>query len=507
VVRSAVPSRAWALVLLVQLFLSGILGCGRAAKPAAWIGDRAAVIRCTGAGPLRMPPVLLGLPVPPLPTGLLAHAMDPSSLDGLGYERDATVCAVLEAPSADAIENAKATLPALVEAYDAVSREALRVGGRCTCEIARELGERDMVAACLQTPTMAGCDVEAKSTEVARALDPLREALAQTELPWNHWRLVGATDRPGWFAAHLPDLLERHTGGSTAYLRGEPLPARAEPLVRDLLALEGVVAVVRQDSGRAILIARERDGLLVLDHFAQPPMLARLGPLVKRLEQTRSVALVSRLTPSAATQPPMGRPQDGNFVEIDRAMLEELDRVAIAASALLGPPYQPNAAVYQAPPVLVDRVLVQAPFGADGQRLVVRARLSAEGIAWAQTLGGAALAPNIDALGLLDQSPKYTPPPNSDVELPLRGTETETILIHGISRMPTLMRAIEQAHPGALGGSLSHWKIDLEGGDPAPSLAGTSLAKLREHVAAGKYELEMDLADGRTILELDLHPE
>lgn len=494
--------RPWALALLA-LFL----GCGRAAKPAAWIGDRAAVIRCTGAGPLRMPPVLLGLPVPQVPTGLLAHALDPSSLDGLGYERDATACAVLEAPSADSIDKAKTTLPALVEAYDAVSREALRAGGRCTCEIARELGERDLVAACLQTPTISGCDVEAKATEVARALDPLREALASAELPWIHWRLVGATDRPGWFAAHLPDLLERHIGGSTAYVRGEALPARTEPLVRDLLALENVVAVVRQDSGRAILVARERDGLLVLDHFAQPPMLARLGPLVKRLEQRRSVALVSLLTPSVGTQAPMGRPEDGNFVELDRAMLEELDRAAIAASALLGAPYEPNAAVYLGQPVLVDRVLLQAPFGVDGQRLVVRARLSTEGIAWAQTLGGAALAPNIDALGLSDQSPKYTPPPNSDVELLLRGSETETILVHGLSRMPTLMRAIEEAHPGALGGSLSHWKIELEGGDPAPTLVGPSLAKLREQIAAGKYELEMNLADSNTILELDLRPQ
>ncbi|HET6584036.1 MAG TPA: hypothetical protein VFG69_11320, partial [Nannocystaceae bacterium] len=69
------------------------------------------------------------------------------------------------------------------------------------------------------------------------------------------------------------------------------------------------------------------------------------------------------------------------------------------------------------------------------------------------------------------------------------------------------MRAIEEAHPGALGGSLSHWKIELERGDAAPTLVGTPLARLREHLAAGEYELEMDLVESGTILELDLHPQ
>ncbi len=484
-----------------------VLGCGRGGKPEAWISERAAVVRCTSAGPHAMPPMLVGLPAPAAPSGLLAHGIDPSALDRLGYERDAPVCAVLEAPPADAIEQAGTSLPALVDVYDQVSREALRVGGRCTCEIARENGERDMVAACVQTPTIGGCDVAAKSEAVARALDPLREALEQTELPWIHWRLVGATDRPGWFVAHLPDLLEAHIGGSTAYVRGEPLSTRVEPLVRDLLALDHVVAVVRQDSGRAMLVAREREGLLVLDHFRQPPMLGRLAPLVERLEQTRSVALVARLAAPVPTQAMLGRAAQGNFVEIDRAMLDEIDRASFAAAPLLGAPFDPAKAKYEAPPALVDRVLVQAPFGEEGRELVVRMRLSADGIAWAGTLGKSALLPNLDALGLPDTAPVWTPPPGLDLELTLRGTDTDAIAIHGLSRLPTLLRAIESAHPGAVGGSLSAWHLELEGGDPAPTLGGTALARQREALAQRRYELDMRLAEGDTMLELELRPD
>jgi len=515
VVRSGVPSRVrrWALLLLTLPLGSGLLGsgCGRTAKPEAWIGDRAAVIRCTGAGPHRMPPMLVGLPMPAAPTGLLAHGIDPAALDRLGYARDAPVCAVLEAPPVDTIAKASTTLPALVEAYDAVSREALRVGGRCTCEIARVLGERDMVAACVQTPTIAGCDVEDKADEVARALDPLREALQAAELPWTHWRLVGATDRPGWFVDHLPQLLSAHTGGSTAYVRGEPLSGRVEPLVRELLALEGVVAVVRQDSGRAMLVARERDGLLVLDHFEQPPVLPRLGLLAERLEQTRAVALVARLAAPTPTQSPtsslLGRADKGNFVEIDRAMLEEVDRALVASAALLGAPYDPEKERRDTPPPLVDRLLVQAPFGVDGRELQIRARLSAEGIAWAQALGDVPLLGNLDALGLADTAPTFTPPPDLEVPFVLRGTPTETVLVHGLHRAPTVLEAMEVGHPGALGGTLSHWTIALPGGDPTPSLVGPLLAKLREQIGKGRYELELRFDSGRTQLEIDLRPD
>ena len=482
-------------------------GCGSGARPEAWIGDRAAVVRCTDAGPLVMPPMLVGLPVPAAPTGLLAHGVEPSALDRLGYARDATVCAVLEAPPAATIAKASTTLPALIDAYDAASREALRVGGRCTCEIARGLGERDMVAACVQTPTIIGCDTEDKADAVARALDPLREALQTAELPWIHWRLVGASDRPGWFVDHLPDLIAAHIGGSTPYVRGEPLSSRVEPIVRDLLALEHVVAVVRQDSGRAILVARERDGLLVLDHFRQPPMLPRLGMLVERLEQARSVALVARLAAPTPTQALLGRADRGNFVEIDRAMLDEIDRAAFSAAALLGDTFDPAEATYTAPPALVDRVLVQAPFGKEGRELVVRARLSSAGMEWAQTLGSADLATNLGALGLPDTSPVWVPPPDLDLDLVLRGTATDAIAIHGLSRIPTLLGAIETAHPGAVGGSLSAWHIELDGGDPAPTLVGEPFARLREQLAAGQYEIDVEFPEGRTLFEMRLRPQ
>ncbi|MBX7079577.1 MAG: hypothetical protein K1X88_10350 [Nannocystaceae bacterium] len=481
----------------------GLAACGREGDPRAWIGERAAVVRCSAAGRNPPPPIMAGIPAPPPPSGLLARQLDPLALDAMGYRRDATVCAVLEAPPGATIDVARTALPAVLTLHDRADREATRIGGRCTCEIARELGVRDLVASCAQTPTVAGCDTAARADELATALQPLREAVAAVELPWQHWRLVGATDRPGWFADHVDALVANHDGGTLVFRPGQALPARVDPAVRALLGLEHVVAVLRQDSGRALVLARELDGLLVLDHFAQPQASPERAPLLERMREAQLTAMVSRLAPPTQARETMAAPQHGTMVELDRPMLEEVDRAALATAVLLD---QPAAAPAPAgPPALFDRVSFQAPFGEQGAVLRIEHALSVDGLAWAQTLSDAALVGNLGGLGLRDEPPPPAELP-AGLRLVLRGSTTERYAVHGVHRLPSLLQTLELAAPGAVAGTLSAWRVDWPGGPvPAPADAPELFAGLRS-LAQRRYRLDASFDPSRTKLVVEITP-
>lgn len=491
----------------------GLVACSNQGDPRAWISERTAVVRCASPGKRPPAPAIAGVPAPPAPTGLFARQLDPIALDALGYGRDSTVCATLEAPPTAGVD-AATELASIVALHDRTSRDALRAGGRCTCEVARAQGIRELIAACVQTPTIPGCDPEAKSAEVAAAVAPLLAALADAPLPWLHWRLVGPTDRPGWFASHLDELVANHGGGSVVFRSGDPLPARVDAVVRAMLALDHVVAVVRQDAGRALLVAREQDGLLILDHFRQPLATTERMPLVARIEAARIDAMKALLSPGVPRKS-LVDPADGSLVEFDRPLLEEIDRVAVATAALLDLEDPPAPAA--GPAALFDRVAFVAPYGESGAVLRIEHALSVDGLAWAQTLGDAPLLGGLDGLGL---------PP--DVALPevaaqdvaatpgrfvLRGTATERWGLHGVHRFATLARLLEIAAPGAIGGDQSAWRLDWPGvplpqelggparaGDPVPFDGARSLA------AAGPVRLEAGFDPARTRLTITLRP-
>ncbi len=505
----AVPRIAHALPLL--LALGPASSCSRGADPLAWISERSAVVRCASAGKRPPAPVIAGIPAPPAPTGLLARQLDPIALDGLGYLRDGTVCATLEAPSVPT-DGVAAGLRSIVALHDTASRDAMRAGGRCTCEIARAQGVRELIAACVQTPTIAGCDENVRRIEVAAAVAPLLGALGDVAVPWVHWRLVGKTDRPGWFADHLEVSIANHDGGSVIHRRGEPVPTRTDAVVRAMLEVDHVVAVVRQDGGRALLVAREQDGLLILDHIRQPPASTDRGPLLARLEQAQVGALVAMLTAGVA-RPALVAPTEGTFVEIDRPLLEELDRAAAAAGVLLeatDPPPPPG------PPVLFDRVAYVAPYGEDGAVLRVEHALSVDGLAWAQTLGDAPLVGGLDGLGLQPDievpwnmaAPRIVGEPDTAGRWLLRGTATGRWGIHGVHRFPALASLLEIAAPGSLGGQGSSWRIDWPGA-PLPSELDVEAAPfegLRTLAGRRAYRLESSMDPARTRLTITVSP-
>src|SRR5690606_40446482 len=95
------------------------------------------MVRCTTAGRDRMPPVLLDLPLPSVPTGLLARQLDPMALDDMGFEREQPVCAALLEPSGDTIDAARQGVTTLLDAHARAGAQARASLGRCTCEVAR----------------------------------------------------------------------------------------------------------------------------------------------------------------------------------------------------------------------------------------------------------------------------------------------------------------------------------------------------------------------------------
>jgi hypothetical protein len=497
-----------ATCVLALAAIFGTSACSKSGDPLAWISEQSAVVRCASPGKRPPPPVIAGVPAPLAPTGLYVRQLDPVALDALGYTRDSTVCATLEVPAGVADDAADA-LTSIVALHERTSREALRVGGRCACEVARAQGTRELIAACVKTPTVGGCDPTVKATEVAAAVAPLADALDDIALPWQHWRLVGPTDRPGWFAAHLDSLLANHDGGSLVHLPGSSNNPRADDVVRAMLATTGVVAVVRQDAGRAILVARELDGLLVLDHFRQPLASAERVPLVARLEEAQVTAMANALAPGPVRRTIVA-PADATIVEIDRANLEAIDRLAQSTRALLDvdaeEPPRPTS------PVLFDRIAWIAPYGESGAVLRIEHELSADGLAWAQTLGDTPLLGNVAALGLAADTPlpadepAIVPPAGE--RFVLRGTAAETWGLHGVHRFPTLASMLEIASPGALGGDVSAWRIDWPGAALPSELGGKAAPYdgARALVSTRPYRFETRFDAARTRLTIELRP-
>jgi hypothetical protein len=496
------------MATLVALFGTLGVGVGCGAKgPAAWIDERAAVVRCTQAGRERMPPVLAGLPVPEPPTGLYARTLDPMTLDDLGYQRDQVVCAILEAPDASEVETVAVQMQELVEIYDRTSTDAVRAGGRCSCDIAHAMGVRDLIAVCQRTPTLQGCTDTGASEAMHRALEPLFEAIAATEPALVHWRLVGRTDRPGGFAENLERLAANHPGGSTVYRRGQAVRSRGNHvLVLELLEKDDVVAVVTQDAGRALLVAREIGKMLVLDHFTHAVVSSDYHPVLAYLDNAHVESYVRRLQ-APKTRRALGLdPREGYLVEVDRLRLEDVDSMMVAASPLGGTRYDPSAERREQPDVLVDRVTIQAPFGVEGTALVARIELSETGRVWAQTLSDEILSPTLEELGLAERGPELIQPRGLDLAFHLRGTPVDDVLVHGLHRVSDVMRRIEMDAPSTIKGRAGNWRFDLPVGDPFVDADSGVMRGARGLMASRPYTVLASFDAAREVMQLELRP-
>jgi hypothetical protein len=304
-------------------------------------------------------------------------------------------------------------------------------------------------------------------------------------------------------------VIANHDGGSLVYVPGDANAPRADEVVRGMLDVQGVVAVVRQDAGRAVVVAREIEGMLVLDHFRQPLASAERIPLVAEIEAAQVSAMAAALAPGPV-RPLLVSPKDGTIVEIDRAKLEEIDRAAMATRSLLDLDEDDPAPA--TPPALFDRIAWISPFGESGTVLRIEHQLSADGLAWAQTLGDLPLVGNVGTLGLAAELPPPPEPVRPTGPTPqrfvLRGTAVSTWGVHGVHRFAALASLLEITSPGSLGGDQSAWQIDWPAVALPPELGTPSApyAGVRGLVVSRPYRLESRFDSGRTRLVVEIRP-
>lgn len=482
-----------------------VSGCGPGRGTQRWIGDDAAAVRCVVAGHERPTPILLEVPVPLHPTGLYARLLDPVGLDKMGYQRDQPVCATLVAPTPERVAAAQADLQPILEVQKKAGDAALSVSSRCVCEVAKELGLVHLVAACSVLPAVEGCEVDqATAAGVSEALAPLQQQLAEATMIPVHWRLSGLTDRPDWFAEKLPDLLKNHGAGSDVFLPGNARPSRGNHLlIRALLDAEDVVAVVRQDGGAALLVAREVDGReLVLDHFRHTVYDARARGLLAEWDNTHVQYYLDQLRPPAVARAPLLDVRLGNIVELRADPLERIDQGLVATSRLSMTSYNRRKERRREPPVYVDRLTVQAPSVRPGV-LVGIIELNEAGRNWAAVIPEVVLTPTLEEFEVSDVEPsiaKQKSPP-----FVMRGTAVWRASIHGIHAFVRLMRKVEIDHPSTIGGKPSRFTFDL----PTAPLSDTpdpGLAELAERLASAPHRLSGSMSPARDMITFELAP-
>ena len=508
--------RIISLILTCLALAFGGLGCGVRKGAPEWIGPRSAVVRCTVSGPnLELPALFDELPSPLPPTGLYARTLDPIALDQLGFERDRVVCATLEAPTASELDAAEAAVTELRELRNRVGKRARKLG-KCYCDWAGQLDARALVPGCVGETPRSDCEEEAESvTALVELVEPLQARLASVEVPRTHWRLFGRTDRPGRFAARHEELLARHAGGSEVFTKRTPLPPYpGTKLIAALLAVDDVVALVRQDSGHALLVVREIDDQLVLDHFAYPswakvraPVDPEIHALLGHLDDAQIGRYRRALAPPAQARELLFKPRKGYLVELDRAALERVDRATLIASRFAGLSYDPSDERRVLPPLLVDRFAHQVPYGTEGQALKIRARLSDEGRRWIAGVAELDIARALETLGQVELTPEFEAPAKTTIAplFVLRGRAIEQLLFAGASGLPQVLLAIEAAAPGSLDGEIDDFEFELPTGPlpgDFPSRPGSR--ELRERLSIDPHELEGGLREGGRVLELEL---
>lgn len=476
------------LVVLVGL---GLSGCRSGRVDGDLFPESTAVVRCTKSGRLRETPRdWLAFPVPRPPTGMFARAMDPAALDELGFQRDASVCAALEAPSSDEVEVVASSLGALDEALARADME-LRARSGCGCVEARRQSADHLFASCRRVRRRDCPDDAALTADVAEMVTDLRGKIADVSLPKRHWRLFGTADRPDRIAVRFPDVVGMYEGGSELFVPGqEPGGGRSDELVAALLAEPEVVAVIRQDGGTAMLVVRSHRGQLVLDHFAYDRLSDRYGRLVSELDRAHIDWHRARLELGSGGGRPEFHfsPSDGSFMGVYGEPLAQVDAMVEAAARMQGLRYDRSQEISKRPPVLVDRVEISLPGSADGGSFEAWVHLTAEGVEVVDAATEDQLSVQFGDLAFDDQQPIFEP--DEPLDFVGRGQPVERTLLDGIHGFFSVLETVERAQPGAVVGNLDELTVNFPSG-PLPGELETrpGLQSLRELLSKQRHVL------------------
>lgn len=500
-------TRELCLAALVPLCVYGS-GCGVRKGAPEWIPEQAAVVECTAAGRhLEVPPLLREIPHPEPASGLYSRGLDPIALFDLGFASDRPACAVLlpERRSMEEVVDARDTLVALRREWERADKQAKELG-RCACEVARAEDQRSLLRQCEKTSTQRGCEVTSQQRERLRSITaPLVEAIDGAQVPRVHWRLVGITDRPGWFGEHLPTILPRHGGGSDVYIKGNPVPDQLNSeLVSHLLDRDDVTAVVRQDSGRGLLIVREVGKALILDHFAYPPTGPEVQSLVGLLDNAAIEQFDRALEKPTSTRTLQFNPRKGTVLELDEALLSLVDEGIEAGTTLGSLRYDSQDETWVRPPALISRLSLSIPYGKGGQVLEFHGTYTGEGATMAASLGDDPVSVTLEEYAVSQDPPQFLPARNEPTFV-FRGEPSQEVLFDGLHRLPGFLAGVERNRPSTVGGTPKALEVDFPSG-PMPGNPETAegLAPLRERLSKRSHTLEIEF--GANALEGTLAP-
>lgn len=488
--------------------LVSLCGCGVRKGAPEWIPKQAAVVACTAAGRhLELPPLLREIPHPQPASGLYSRGIDPIALFDLGFASDRPACAVLipEPHTVEDVLEARDSLTAVRRAWESADKNAGELGS-CACEVARAEGRRELLRQCERTSTKRGCEVTAAQRGRLRTiLEPLEQAIEGATVPRVHWRLVGITDRPGWFGEHLPTILPRHPGGSDVYLKGSPVPEQLNSeLVTHLLGRDDVTVVVRQDSGRSLLVVREVGKSLILDHFAYPTVGPEIQPLVGPLDNAGIEAFDEALEKPSSSRSVQFNPRKGSILELDEGLLSLVDDGVEAATALDSRPYLGADETWDRPPPLLSRISLSIPYGKEGEVVEFHGTYTAQGATMASGLGDEPISVTLDEFAVSSEPPTFELA-GEDPGFVFRGQPIQTILFDGLHRLPWLLATIERNRPSTVEGSSKELEVSFPSG-PLPGEMETApgLGPLRERLSKRRHRLTIEF--GANTLQGELAP-
>lgn len=475
-------------------------GCGIDRGDPSFVDEDAAFLHCTVAGTGRTDPALFeALPRVPVPSGLYTQTMSPAALVEIGYQPESVVCATLAAPDDAELAKSASSLATLLTVRDEVD-DAVRRRDPCACTAAAKLRRQRWLPSCADVGHQPGCEPsDTLIDDVERELGRLDSALGEVTVPLTHWRVFGRSDRLGQFEARVPRIVDHHSGGSAVMLRGAPVPERLNHvLVGRLFELSTVQAVIRQDSGRALVVVREIGDTLVYDHFAYPSVASSMVALLPELDNRSVTAYLDALEPPAQRMDLAFNPRHGPVLVFSHPRLERVDAAMVVGSALSQ--RRVRAGEHTVPPVWFDTVTVHAPF--DASELTAHVVLSDLGVTWAQGLERGPVSPTLSELGGSDVVPTYAAA-RSDPAFVLRGTPIEQVVFAGFHALPTIAAAMEMAVPNSVRGELDDFVVDVPTG-PLPGELATraGLAQLRERLSLDPQRLRVEI--GTTTMDLRL---
>ncbi len=465
------------------------------------IGPEAAYIACeraaVGEVMAARDPWRARLPGPQIPRGLMSNDLAPYDLRELGFAEGEMVCAAWLAPPS---EEALAQISSEAQAVGEAMRALEGLGRGCGCVAAQQLAITPWISRCRGAARRGRCELDpAIEAQMAERFDALQAELAETRLPRRHWRLVGPVGRTGRFRALHASFASRLGIAGEGYVPGETAPGfGATPTIDALLQLEGVQVVLRMDSGRALLIVRELEDLLIFDLFEHPGSAERWGPHFEVLDAVSYAQLTERLAlPSARSGP---RPTVPTLI-YDHDMLTRLDAVATAAWALEGQLEPTRGETWKVqPPVFVRyRFESRSEDDEEGaapdqipreQALELFAVPTEAGRAWLSLGEGGGLADRAAAMAET-REPYVFSRRGPGPEYALRGSEMEAGLFDGARSFPRLVGALSAADVAAVEGNIAAFTLRIPGGPlPGELESRPGLGRLRTHLSTRGHTLE-----------------